>query len=151
MKPEVLADLAIHHKWTLLAALIIGFIVRLLKDDTRLPTIPARARVFLILALGVVTGVLEKIGSGTSWQDAAVQGFFAAMIAILGHEVVVKGARRGRDIPLPKILIKKPEALPLPAEPSTEPEIAEAPEAHPEAGEGSEGEASKLKSETDGT
>ena len=99
-----------QHKWIPLAAVIVGLVIRLLKSDTKIPiTIPTRARVWLVLALGVVAGTLEKVGTGGQWTPAIVDGLIAALLAMLGHETIVNSVRGGRDVPLPGLAKQPPK------------------------------------------
>lgn len=111
LNPANIAQLALHHRWVPLSALAIGLVVRLLKDDTRFPTIPARARIWLVLALGAVAGVLQKVGDGLTWQEAALGGVFSIGLAVVGHEAFIESARGGQEIPLPGVLLK-PKTIP---------------------------------------
>lgn len=104
--PAVLALLK-AHAWIGLAALLVGLLVRLLKSDVPItPTIPARYRPFLALALGQVAAVLDHVASGTPWKDAAIGGFLAAVVAMLGHEAAIEKLRGGQEVGAPK-----PEAM----------------------------------------
>lgn len=93
------------HAWWALAALVIGGLVRLAKSDVPLPvTIPPKYRAFAALGLGVASGILQAIATGTPWATALLQGLSAAATAIVGHETLVEGIRKGREFfsPTPK-------------------------------------------------
>ena len=109
MDTQALLDLAMQHKWVAFSALLIGFIVRLFKSDTPLPTIPPAWRPWFALGLGVASGVLDKVVSGTPWQPAILGGLLAAMAAIVGHETVVESVRNGREF-----FVSKPPSPPSP-------------------------------------
>lgn len=81
--------------WFSLTAIVIGGIVRLLKSDTPLPTVPPRLRPWLALGLGLLAGVLQAVTTGTPWLQALGSGFSAAVTAITGHELVVESLRGG--------------------------------------------------------
>lgn len=93
------------HAWVPLAALVIGFLVRTLKSDAFvLPSwaaVAAPYRPLLVLALGVVSGVLDAIVGGTPWRDALVGGLLSALMALIGHTTIVDVLRGGRDIGAP--------------------------------------------------
>lgn len=92
-------DLVRDNKWWALAALLIGFVVRMLKSDGPIPiTLPAKWRPWLAVGLGIVAGVVEKISTGTPWKNAIVGGLVAAFVAISGHQLFVESARGGREI-----------------------------------------------------
>lgn len=78
--------------------LLIGAVVRLLKSDTPLPTVPPRWRASLAIALGVAGGVVEALSVGTPWREAIIKGVAAGMTAIVGHDVLIEGARGGREV-----------------------------------------------------
>lgn len=104
MDPQQLIDLVTQKKWIAIAALVIGFVVRLLKSDTKIPVdIPPRYRVWLALALGGAAGALDKLvgQEGVTWTAALVQGLLAAVLAIVGHNVVIDSLRGGKELPVP--------------------------------------------------
>lgn len=123
MNPELqqIIDLTVHYKWWALATLVIGLIVRLLKDDTKLPTFPAKWRSLLAIFLGIVAGVIDKIASGTSYKHAMLGGLIASFVSIVGHDVFIEGIRNGKEIPLPRALLDKSNLVPPPiAEPESQ-------------------------------
>jgi hypothetical protein len=105
---EELFTLIAQHNWVAIAALVIGFLVRLLKSDTKLPiTLPAGVRPWLALVFGAGAGVLEHVMSGMSWGEALTGGLVAALTAIAGHDTLVEGLRGGREVPLPGLTRKQ--------------------------------------------
>jgi hypothetical protein len=111
MNISAVIDAISKHAWVLVASLVIGALVRALKSDTPLPTVPPKWRAWLALGLGIVAGVLDKILGGTPWLAAILGGIAAAMAAIVGHETVVESLRNGRDIFVPKSKPTSPKAL----------------------------------------
>lgn len=103
MDPKPFLDLIAKHQWVGLAALVIGFVVRLLKEDSRFPpfALPARWRPLLAMGLGVVSGILQAVSTGTPWRDAILGGLVSAFVAIAGHDAIVGSLRDGKDVPLP--------------------------------------------------
>jgi hypothetical protein len=100
---------AISTPYIAIGAIAVGFIVRLLKDDTKFPiTIPAQARPYAALALGIVDGVANRLAGGMPWQNALEYGMFASCASIAGHDVFVEGMRRGREIILPGLMLPPP-------------------------------------------
>lgn len=97
--------------WFTLSAIVIGGIVRLLKSDTPLPTVPVRLRPWLALGLGLVAGVLQAVTTGTPWLQALGSGFTAAVTAITGHDLVVESLRGGAEPFAPS---STPKVPPLP-------------------------------------
>jgi hypothetical protein len=124
MDAQPYLDLIAKHQWVALSALVIGLLVRLLKEDTRFPpfAIPARWRPVLAVGLGVVSGVLQAASTGTPWRDAVLGGLVSAFLAIAGHETVVNSLRDGKDVPMPAALIRKPAVRVASLEPPTPPD-----------------------------
>lgn len=113
------------HAWVPLAALVIGFLVRALKSDAFVlpPSLAVAApyRPLLVLALGIVSGVLDAVVGGTPWRDAIVGGLLSALMALIGHTTIVDVLRGGRDIgAAPPPAEKGPLYQPPPAAPSDE-------------------------------
>lgn len=106
MDPKPFLDLVAKHEWVGLAALLIGLVVRLLKEDARFPpwAVLARWRPLLAVGLGVLSGALQAVSTGTPWRDAIVGGLVSGFIAIAGHEAIVESVRNGKDVPLPGLL-----------------------------------------------
>jgi hypothetical protein len=96
-----LLDLALQHKWPAFAAAAIGLLVRLLKSPAvpyPLSEIPAKARPLVALLLGLASGVLEHVASGTPWPVALANGAASAAFAVLSHDVVVEYLRGGKEL-----------------------------------------------------
>lgn len=113
MPDDTTIALAMNHQWIPLAALVIGLVVRVLKDDTRvLPTVPSKYRRPLAFALGLAAGALQMVAAGTSWKDALATAVVAPLLAIGGHHIGIDLLRGGREIPVPGLM--KPKAPPQP-------------------------------------
>jgi hypothetical protein len=97
-----LLALAQKHAWVPLAAVVIGAIVRLLKSDTPLPTVPAKWRPWFALGLGAVAGLLRSVAGGATWAQALGGGLTAALLAMGSHDAVITSARDGRELFTPK-------------------------------------------------
>jgi hypothetical protein len=109
---KIITDLAQKHAWVALASFVIGLLVRLLKTDkaTRLPVlgpyiakIPKAQRPAVALLLGIVSGALNAVATGTLWRDALVGGLVSAAVAVFGHQWLVEGVRGGREVGKPKV------------------------------------------------
>jgi hypothetical protein len=114
------------RKWVPLAALVITFAVRLLKSDTKIPIdIPPRWRIWLALALGCVSGVLEAVVTGTKWEAAIVGGLVSTGLAVLGQNIVIDSMRGGKEFVVPGLTLvnvppspgKPPSIKPIPMPP----------------------------------
>lgn len=106
MDAATLLDLAIRAKWLALFAVLIGLVVRALKEDTVGPVVPPRARPWLALGLGAVAATLDKVLAGASWKDAAILGLGAPVLAILGHVLGIESLRNDKEFPLPWLMKK---------------------------------------------
>jgi hypothetical protein len=120
MQSDSIAALVAAHQWFALAALCVALFIRLLKDDTKLPTIPARLRPWISLILGIVAGVLNKVAGGATWKDAALNAVIVGVLPIAVHELGVEALFGGKDVPLPNVVLtdaaksKAPTVPPLP-------------------------------------
>jgi hypothetical protein len=87
------------HAWPLVAALVIGFLVRIGKDDvSSLPTIPKRFRPLVALGLGLVSGACDAIVRGTPWKQALGMGLVSSFLAMGGHDVIIEAIRGGKEV-----------------------------------------------------
>jgi hypothetical protein len=112
------------HQWALVIAFFAGLGVRLAKADTQLPAqVPAWLRPHLALLLSAVGACTVAILGGMPWPSALEQTFEAFAIATLGHQTVIEGLRKGKELPVPFGLTKPAPALPspLPDEPPDPP------------------------------
>lgn len=110
MNDAELVALLLEHKWLPALALVIGLVIRLLKSDVRGPTIPKKYRAPLAFGLGLSLGVLQRKVSGASWLDAILTGLITGCLPILGHSVFVEKLRKGLELPIPGLMVKKPDA-----------------------------------------
>lgn len=101
---DLVKDL-LSKQWVGAAALVVGLLVRLSKDDTVLPTVPKRLRSLLSIVLGAASGGLNAVVTGTPWQTALAQGVTAGLVAILGDSLLVSPAVG--DVPMPRFLLRK--------------------------------------------
>lgn len=130
MNPNDVVVLVEQRKWVALSAVLIGLAVRLVKSDTVFPTVKGTWRVHLALALGIASGVLEKVADGVTWTSAIIGGLVAAAFAIIGHDVLIGSLRAGKELPLPaKLLV--PGAPPEEGKPVTRPQQDAIPDIEP--------------------
>ncbi len=105
-----ISTLIVQHKYLALLALIIGFVVRLLKSDTVLPvTVSPKLRGWVAVLLGAIGGIVEHLANGTPWREALASGITAGVLSIVGHELLVESLRGGKEVPVPKALSTKDE------------------------------------------
>lgn len=104
--PHLLSLLA-AHRWLALAAalapILIGVVVRLLKDDTSIVpfVVPARWRPWLALGLGFASGVVAKVAAGIPWPVAILGGLTSGVVPIAAHDLVIEGLLGGHELPVP--------------------------------------------------
>lgn len=99
------AQLAAEGRWLLALSMLVGFLVRILKDDNAVrwfpATIPAAWRAPVALALGVVMATLRLAGNGMAWWPAILagvaEGLTAGSSAVAGHQVLIESLRGGRE------------------------------------------------------
>lgn len=105
--PDDIAAHAKGHEWTAVVALVIWAGVRLSKNDkiaARFPwSIPPRWRPWAALGAGAVFGFCKKLALGGSWFEGIGGGIFAGISAMAGHDLIVDGLRKGRDIGIKKV------------------------------------------------
>lgn len=112
IQPVIAAILA--HQWLLVASLVIGLCIRASKDDVVGPVIPSRARPYVALALGILSGVIDAAMNHKPILQALIEGLIAGGTAILGHNVFIEGVRKGKELPLPGLMkaTAKPPSVP---------------------------------------
>ena len=104
-----LVALASGHKWLALIALVVGLLVRVFKDDTKIPgVIPKPARPWIALGLGLVLGTVQQRIAGAAWLDAVVSGALAGLLPIVAHKLGIEWLRDGKEVALPGLM--KPSA-----------------------------------------
>jgi len=88
--------LAKSHNYLALAVVVIGWLARMLKKDSRFPlTVPERWRPFAVVLLGLAYGALVAVSGGEPWPEALRDGFEAALFAMGLYAVVIKAALGG--------------------------------------------------------
>lgn len=106
MLPSDLITLALDHQWLALSAVVLGAVVRVLKDDSRLATIPAHVRPWLAFGLGAAAACLQFLVEGVGLKEALTTTIAAPLLAIIGHHLGIEMLRGGKEIPVP-VLTKK--------------------------------------------
>jgi uncharacterized membrane protein len=106
------------HQWVPIIAVVVGLLVRLVKDDTKLAgSLPSWFRPYFALILSAMGVAAGGVLGGIPWQSAIEQTLMAFATAVLGHHAIVEGLRGGKEIPVPG-LTKSPaqmdaEAVPI--------------------------------------
>lgn len=97
----VLVDLVSRRAWVPLAIVVIHALVRLLKSP-KLPApfnrIPPNYRPWVAFVLGIVSGILQSVVTGTALADAIIGGLISAAFAAFGHDLFIEGVRGGQEI-----------------------------------------------------
>ena len=129
LDPEKFARLIEERAWVPIAAVVVVYLLRLVKSDTKLPiNIPSGWPRFAVLfLLGFVSGVLEKVASAApgmhydpkTWTSAIVGGLLTSVIALTMHNAY-ESMSGGKELPLPKALLV-PGARPSPDKPPSIP------------------------------
>lgn len=94
---EILAALR-AHQWLAVSVFVIGMLVRLSKAGVLDELIPAKARPWLALGLGLISGVLDHIVAGGAWGDALLGGVVSGALAIAGHQLTVESMANGVEV-----------------------------------------------------
>lgn len=92
-----LLDAIKAHAWPIVAAIVVGFLVRLVKSDKIPIDVPPRFRPLLAVGLGVVSAICEAVIMGTPVVQAAIGGLASAIAAIGGHDVLIEAIFGGKE------------------------------------------------------
>ena len=104
------------HAWLEVSAVVVGLIIRLLKDDTFGPVVPRQWRPAAAWALGLVAAALQLAVEGHSLADAAMTAVFAPTLAMAGHHTFVEWLRSGKELRLPGLMRDdEPKVMWIPA------------------------------------
>lgn len=108
---DPLLALALGHKWLALIALLVGLLIRVFKDDTKVPgVIPKPARPWIAFLLGLALGVIERRTSGAPWKDSLISGVVVGLLPIAGHWLGIEKLRDGKELDLPGLMVEKKDA-----------------------------------------
>ena len=123
--PVDLADLVARREWPIVMTFVVWTIVRLLKDDTRLPkalNIPSDLRPLAPIALGALSGILEHVIKGVPWRDAMAGAVVTAVGSITFQDAFARvlvgllSRIKGREVSLlPDVLAARPASRLPPA------------------------------------
>lgn len=84
------------RKWLPLAILVVGYLVAIASDTSKLPiSIPDRYKPLAAIVLGQVYAVLQAITGGVSWKRAVWNGLVTAFGAMALFDVLVKTIWQG--------------------------------------------------------
>lgn len=109
-----LLALLLAHKWLAGGVVLVGFVARLFKDDTKFPVnIPARWQPVLVVALWQLYAVLvqvQSVAAGTPLLPIVGHALWMAFFTMGLFDLVVKALFNGKDIPAFLSVILKTEA-----------------------------------------
>lgn len=93
-----------EHRWIPFAALVIGFLVRMTKEDTKGPVLNKRVRFWLVIGLAFASAVIERLALNVGWEKAIYEGLVAGLAAMVGHEAIVGSLRNGKEFAIPGLM-----------------------------------------------
>jgi hypothetical protein len=104
------------HQWVLFGALIVGGLIAFAKQgwfSTWIQSkLPASDIPYYAVVIGVLTMMVTDIETGKTWQQAILDGFFAATTAVFGHQLLIEGVRGGKEVvPVAKWAKPSPPAV----------------------------------------
>jgi hypothetical protein len=111
-------DLIRSHAWLAVATLVIAAGLAAAKSPkvgSLFARVPREQRPRVVLALGLVSGILDAITRGTPWPEALVYGVVSAALAALGHgaagglapaDTLLPGQVRGTSPPYGSVTIE---------------------------------------------
>ena len=125
MDPQMMLQLLLKAievgAWPIVAAVVVGAVVRATKPDIRImPTVPARYRPLVGAAVAIVLGASDAIVMGTPWRKAGAGAAAAFALAWFGHVFGIEIIRGGKELPMPKVMTIPP-APKTPDETPTDP------------------------------
>jgi len=115
--PEILTLLR-SHAWVAVATLVIAAGLAAAKSPkvgSLFARVPREQRPRVVLALGLVSGILDAVTRGTPWPEAIAYGVISAALAALGHgaaggltpaDTLLPGQVRGTSPPYGSVTIE---------------------------------------------
>lgn len=108
----------IARKWIVVAAILVGGLVALMKQGwlgawiaRKLPPV---ALPYLAVVLGALGFSATEIVQGKPFGQAIVEGIASGMLAVFGHQTLIEGLRGGKEL-VPSRAPAVPPAPPPPA------------------------------------
>ena len=113
-----LLSLLRSHAWLAVATLVIAAGLAAAKSPrvgSLFGRVPREQRPRVVLALGLVSGILDAVTRGTPWPEAIVYGVISAALAALGHgaagglapaDTLLPGQVRGTSPPYGSVTIE---------------------------------------------
>lgn len=104
---DSIVALFLNHKYAALVAILANLAVRLLKDDTILPTIPKRWRALSLPLFALLAIAGDRLATHHSWTEAILDGVVGVLMAMYFHEAVSQRIFPNGELPLPEALLKR--------------------------------------------
>lgn len=97
MDQQALIDAILHMKWLPLAIIVIGYLTRLLTDESKFPvSVPARWRPVVVVVLGQLYGCLMLAENGATWKTVVVTGLVTSFVTMGLFDLLVKAVFNGQ-------------------------------------------------------
>lgn len=95
---EVVIALWQRKEWIVLVALLVGLVMRVVKDPRVPIPMPARFRPLFVVLTGQVIAVADGLVTGLDWKVLVGTGLSASFLAIMGHVFGIEVARDGKEL-----------------------------------------------------
>lgn len=94
---RLLADFQ-AHRWLPVAVVVLGYLVRLVRCDSRFPiNLPPRWQPVVAIVLGQAYAVVVAVTGGMRWPWAIVEGFIVAFTTMGLWDLLVKAIWNGHE------------------------------------------------------
>lgn len=114
---QLIADI-LAQKWILVAAILVGAVVDLMKQGWvsawLAKKLPSVALPYLAVVLGALGMSATEVTTGKPLKQAIYDGLLSGVLAVFGHETLIEGLRGGREL-IPSRAPAVPPAPPPPA------------------------------------
>lgn len=111
MSADQIAALISAGGWIPIASWIVGLLVRLTKEDTKVPiNLPGWSRPWVAVLLGAAQGALAHLALGIPWKQALLGGAFAGGLAVIGHTFGIELFNDGKELPVPFLMKPRGDA-----------------------------------------
>lgn len=97
MDQQALIAAIVTMKWLPLAIIVIGYLTRLLTDESKFPiSVPARWRPVVVVVLGQLYGCLMLVQEGSTWKSVVVTGLVTSFVTMGLFDLLVKAIFNGQ-------------------------------------------------------
>jgi hypothetical protein len=110
---QLIADIT-ARKWILVAAILVGAVVALMKQGWAsawlAKKLPPAALPYLAVVLGALGMSAAEVAAGKPLGQAIIDGIQSGILAVFGHETLIEGLRGGKEL----VPSRAPAAPPAP-------------------------------------